>query len=64
MATFTTLTKKKLSWPAPEVIVGGEEVDFLFSDGTDFFFSDGTDYVFVESGGARTPTDWSNLNKS
>jgi len=64
MAVFTTLSKNRLSWPSPEVIVTAEVVDFVFSDNTDFLFSDGSDYVFSEGTGERTPTPWTATTKS
>ena len=64
MAVFTTLTKKRLSWPSREVIIITEIVDFVFSDSTDFLFSDGTDYVFSEGTSERTPTPWTPTTKS
>ena len=65
MAVFTTVTKNRLSWPAPETTATGTpEVDFVFSDSTDFLFSDGSDYVFKEATSERTPTVWTLPSKN
>ena len=65
MATYTTISKNKVSWVAPPpASVGDPEVDFLFSDGTDFLFSDGTDFLFKEATSARAETDWTPISKT
>lgn len=65
MATFTTVSKHRLSWQAPETVAAGApEVDFVFSNGVDFVFSDSTDFVFKEATSERVPTAWTGLTKS
>ena len=65
MATFTTISKQRLSWPATTTVAtGSPEVDFVFSDLTDFLFSDGSDYVFKEASSERVPTAWTATTKS
>lgn len=64
MTTFTTITKTRLTWVAPEVsAVGLPEVDFLFSDSSDFLFSDSTDFVFREETSERADTPWTKLTR-
>lgn len=64
MATFTAVSKHRLSWQAPETnTTGTPEVDFVFSNGVDFLFSDGSDLLFSEEKPVRVTTPWAGSPK-
>lgn len=59
MATFTTVSKQRLSWQAPADLPNV----FLKIDDTHYFLIDNEHKLIISRGGI-TPVNWTNTNKS
>jgi len=62
MAVFTTLTKNRLSWPAPETTVAAGSAKYL-DVGSGFNLLIGNGYKLIIQPSGRVDQVWTNRNK-